>query len=33
VFLDVKTAGITIGAYEATEQVIIPWVGPPVIVW
>jgi len=33
VFLDVKTAGITIGAHEATEQVIIPWVGLPVIEW
>ena len=33
VFLDVKAEGVNIAAYEATNPVIIPWVGPPVIEW
>jgi len=33
VLLDVKTDGILIGAYEADELVIVPFVGIPLITW
>lgn len=33
VLLDVLTDGYAIGAYEATEQVLVPWVGEPVVEW
>lgn len=33
VFLDIVTGGMLVGAYEATERVLVPWVGPPVITW
>ncbi len=31
--LDVQANGILISAYVADEDVIIPWVGPPIITW
>lgn len=33
VFLDVKMGGLTVGAYEATEKVLIPYVSTPIITW
>lgn len=33
VLLNVCTDGVLIGAYEATEQVIVPWVGEPKVEW
>ena len=33
VLLDVFTDSMLISAYEATEQVLVPWVGEPVVEW
>lgn len=33
VMLDIVTAGVAIGQYEATETVLVPSVGTPVISW
>ena len=33
VLLDIKVEGIPIMAFRADEDVIIPWVGPPIITW
>ncbi len=33
VLLDISVEGIPLLAFEADEDVIIPWVGPPIITW